>query len=97
MSINLDLCKFETKSETSYGFKMYDDEGSTYGNCLEQGEYEALLKPTKKNDMLLIAAVRRTGDDRAIEMLNDIKTFQRGMFVNDNWYDWCPALRKALT
>ncbi len=97
MSINLDLCKFETKSETSYGCKMYDDEGSTYGNCLEQGEYEALLKPTKKNDMLLIAAVRRTGDDRAIEMLNDVKTFQRGMFVNDNWYDWCPALRKALT
>lgn len=97
MSINLDLCKFETKSETSYGFKMYDDNGMTYGNTLEQKEYEDLLKPTKKNDMLLVAAVRRIGDDAAMDMLNFVKDDKSGMTINDTWYDWCPALRKALS
>lgn len=97
MSINLDLCQFVTPSETSYGFKMYDDDSATYSNYMSKEEYESLLKPSKKNAMLLVAIVREFGDDNAMDMLSLVKEFRSGMCINGEWYDWCPALRKALT
>lgn len=47
--------------------------------------------------MLLVAIVRKSGDDNAMDMLSLVKEFRSGMCINGEWYDWCPALRKALT
>ena len=79
--VSLDATKFVNKNgDESYGYRMYDDYDQTYYNCAESNIMEM-------DDLELLEYAGKRADERAGEMISFCMEEEKGMYINDTWYD----------
>ena len=92
MSLTIDLCTFKTMGDTSYGIKVYDDYDKGYDNLMEKKQFTKLQKAIKKDkasgDMDVLDYANECGDEKIKEMIDSVKDDQKGITINDDYYDW---------
>ena len=80
--VSIEATKFVNKdgSET-YGFRMYDDYAQMYYNCSESNVMEL-------EDFDLLGHVLERSDDVTGEMFTFCMEENKGIYINDTWYDY---------
>lgn len=62
-----------------YGYTISDDEALSFDN-----NAEAMIK----DDLELLRYVKKTADTAAKAMLDFIQENEKGILINNSWYDW---------
>lgn len=76
----LNAIKMEYLNGTAvYGYTISDDNDMSFDN-----NAEAMIE----DDMELLKYVIKTADSSTKEMLDFIRDMEKGIDINDNWYDW---------
>ena len=80
--VNIEATKFTNKdgSET-YGFRMYDDYAQMYNNCADSNIMYM-------DDLDLFDYAIERSDDISGEMFSFCHEENKGMCINDAWYDY---------
>jgi len=65
--------------DVSYGYTISDDEDMSFDN-----NAEAMIE----DDLELLSYTKKTADASAEAMLDFIQEMEKGILINDSWYDW---------
>ena len=79
--VTIEATKFVTKDGETYGFRMYDDYDQTYYNNHE-------IDTLTLGDMDLLDIALDNTDERMGEMFSFVKEEEKGIYINDTWYDF---------
>lgn len=79
--VSLDATKFVRNSGETYGFCAYDDYDQAYYNCAESNIMEM-------DDLDLLRYAIDRSDERLGEMISFVQDEEKGMYINDTWYDY---------
>ena len=78
--VHLNAVKMEyLTGDVSYGYTISDDEDLSYDN-----NAEAMIE----DDFDLLRYAKATADDSAKAMLEFIQENEKGLYINDSWYEW---------
>lgn len=72
------FCNYNTRDKT-FGFRIYDDMGQTYGNYMEE-------KELKKSDKDFFNYVCDFGNDRGSSEMIDW-ALEYGCYIDDTWHE----------
>lgn len=64
----------------THGWRFYD----YYGQC-----YDNTLDSLPDDDLELLSIVTETKDETAVAMLNYLQENESGLYIGDEWYNWC--------
>jgi len=67
-------------SSTTYGFRIYDDDGGTYNNILAKGEIA--------DDLRLLALALDDGNETVSAILNHVMKHGKSLIINGELYSW---------
>lgn len=78
--VHLNAIKMEYLSgHVSYGYTISDDEDMSFDN-----NAEAMIE----DDLELLRYAKKTADASTEAMLDFMQENEKGILINDSWYDW---------
>lgn len=78
--VHLNAVKMEyLTGDVSYGYTISDDEGLSFDN-----NAEAMIE----DDLDLLRYAKKTADASAEAILDFVQENEKGVLINDSWYDW---------
>jgi len=78
--VHLNAVKIEyLNGSVTYGYTISDDNEMTFEN-----NAEAMIQ----DDMELLKYARETADSTTEGILDFVQENQKGILINDSWYDW---------
>jgi hypothetical protein len=78
--IHLNAVKFEyLKGDVTYGYTISDDEDMSFDN-----NAEVMIE----DDLELLRYAKKTADASTEAMLDFMQENEKGILINDSWYDW---------
>ncbi len=92
MALNIDLCEFKTLIGSTYGIKVYDDEGKGYDNLMEKDQFneleQAMSNDAYDGNMQVLEYAANSGDENITEMIENIKCNEEGVLINGSYYEF---------
>lgn len=64
---------------STFGFRMYDDEGQTYDNTWDS---------IPDNNLEILALAMQSDDWQVIDMLSLLLKYKKGLYIGKTWYEW---------
>lgn len=78
--VHLNAVKFEyLTGDIFYGYTISDDEGLSFDN-----NSESIIE----DDLELLKYAIKTADAAAEALLDFVRENEKGILINDSWYDW---------